>query len=253
MKIAVFISGRGSNLKALIDSAKAKAFPAEIALVISNKATAGGLAYAMEENIPHFAVSPKDYPDKETYEAALIKLLTAHKIEIVCLAGFMKLLSSYFINEFDGPILNIHPSLLPAYKGLHTHERVIVAREAYSGCTVHHVTEDMDAGPIIVQKKVKLAKNETPDTLAIKVLRQEHLAYAEAIRIVVEDLKAYTANRKTFNIKEKTMASPSPTPVKIDPEEIQRYQLTWTRFTVISKYSVIFIAFILILMALTLL
>ena len=253
MKIAVFISGRGSNLKALIDSAKAKAFPAEIALVVSNKATAGGLSYAAEENIPHFAVSPKDYPDKQTYEAAIIELLSAHKIDIVCLAGFMKLLSPYFIGHFHGPILNIHPSLLPAYKGLHTHERVIVAGEEYSGCTVHHVTEDMDAGPIIVQKKVKVSKNETPDTLAAKILKKEHQAYAQAIRIVVSELKAYTSQTTTKNEEENIMASPTPTPTKVDPEEIQRYQLTWTRFTVISKYSIIFIALVLVIMALTLL
>ena len=178
IKTAVFISGTGSNLKSLIKFSKTTNSPITIDLIISNNFKAKGLRYAKNFNIKKkiFNFNKKKKSDnKVLYE------LKKREIELICLAGFMEILSKYFIKNFKGKILNIHPSLLPKFKGLNTHERVIEKQEIYSGCTVHFVTSKLDAGKIILQKKVKIKKNETPKSLAKKILLQEHKLYPKAI------------------------------------------------------------------------
>ena len=177
-KTAVFISGNGSNLKSLIKFSKQKKSPISICLIISNSYTAKGLIYSKI-----FKIKKKIYnfKDKTSTENKLILELKKNKIELICLAGFMKILSKNFINNFNGKILNIHPSLLPKYKGLNTHNRVLRKKEKYSGCTVHYVSSKLDSGRIILQKKVKISQKETSNTLAMKILKEEHKLYPKAI------------------------------------------------------------------------
>jgi phosphoribosylglycinamide formyltransferase 1 len=184
LRLAVLISGRGSNLQSIIDACQATDFPEEIAVVISNKADAYGLVIADNSNIPKRIVSHKDYPDKNTFETKILSILEEFQIDMICLAGFMRILSPTLISPWEGRIINIHPSLLPKHKGLHTHERALEARDTESGCTIHHVTPAMDEGEIIVQKTVPILEGDTPDTLAARILEQEHLAYPEAIKIM---------------------------------------------------------------------
>jgi len=184
IRLAVLISGRGSNLQSIIDAAQEPDFPAEIAVVISNKSGALGLERAAEAGIKTHVVPHKDYETKEEFEQALLRTLAPYEVDLICLAGFMRILSPHFIAHWEERLINIHPSLLPDYKGLHTHERVIADKRDTSGCTVHYVVPEMDAGPIIVQKSVPVHADDTPDTLAERVLEQEHIAYPEAIRIV---------------------------------------------------------------------
>ena len=178
IKTAVFISGTGSNLKSLIKFSKTNSSPITIDLVISNNFKSKGLKYAK-----NFKIEKKifNFNKKKKSDYKILSELKKREIELICLAGFMKILSKYFIKSFKGKILNIHPSLLPKFKGLNTHERAIKKREIYSGCTVHFVTSKLDAGKIILQKKVKIEKNETPKSLAKKILLQEHKLYPKAI------------------------------------------------------------------------
>jgi phosphoribosylglycinamide formyltransferase-1 len=178
IKTAVFISGTGSNLKNLIEFSKIKKSPISIELVISNKYNAKGLSYTKIFKIKKkiFDFKKKDYTEKK-----ILLELKKKRIDLICLAGFMKILSKNFINNFKGKILNIHPSLLPKYKGLNTHQRALKNNEKYSGCTVHFVNSKLDSGRIILQKKVRINKNETPRTLAKKILIQEHKLYPRAI------------------------------------------------------------------------
>lgn len=184
LRLAVLISGRGSNLQSLIDACRIDGFPAEIGLVISNIEDAYGLTRAENANIPSRAVSHKNFASKADFEQKLLDLLDEFKIDLVCLAGFMRILSPVFITPWAGRIINIHPSLLPKYKGLHTHERAIEAGDTESGCTIHYVTPGVDEGEIILQKRVPILEGDTPDSLAARVLEQEHLAYPEAIRLL---------------------------------------------------------------------
>ena len=178
IKTAVFISGKGSNLKSLIKFSKLKKSPISIEIIISNNPKSKGLAfgkiYKIEKKIFNFDKHIKA-------EKEILKLLKKRKINLICLAGFMKILSKSFIQSFKGQMLNIHPSLLPKYKGLNTHERAINNKDSYSGCTVHFVSSKLDSGKIIDQKKVKIYKKDTPITLANKVLAEEHKLYPEAI------------------------------------------------------------------------
>ena len=176
---AVFISGRGSNLKSLIGFFKKKQSPILISLIISNNASAKGIIYAKKSKLKHYIISCKN---KKIFEKNVLKKLFNNKIDLICLAGFMKILSSDFIKKFKKPILNIHPSLLPKYKGLNTHKKVIKNREKYSGATVHLVTKTLDSGKIILQKKVKITKYETEKTLEKKILKVEHELYPKAIK-----------------------------------------------------------------------
>ena len=181
IKCAVFISGTGSNLKSLIQFSKKKNSPISIELIISDNSKAKGLKFGKI-----FKISKKvfNFNNRIITEKKIISEIEIKKIKLICLAGFMKILSKDFIKNFKGKILNIHPSLLPKYKGLSTHKRVLLNNEKYSGCTVHFVNSRLDAGKIILQKKVKIIKNETPKSLAKKILIQEHKLYPKAIRKV---------------------------------------------------------------------
>ena len=178
VKSAVFISGNGSNLKSLIKFSKKKKSPISIDLIISNNPKAKGLKLGKINKIKR-----KVYNFKRKYkiENQILSDLKKHKVKMICLAGFMEILSRNFINKFKGKILNIHPSLLPKYKGLNTHQRALDNNEKYSGCTVHFVNSKLDSGKIILQKKVKISKNDTKNSLARKVLNQEHKLYPRSI------------------------------------------------------------------------
>ena len=181
IKIAVFISGTGSNLKNLIIFSKRKNY--EIRLVISNKRNAKGLIFAKQYKTPtkvyYFKKSSKE-------EKKILDILLKKKIKLICLAGFMKILSSSFINKFKGKIVNIHPSLLPKYKGLNTHARVLNNKEKYSGCTVHFVNSKLDSGKVILQKKIKVLRNDTPKTLQKRILKEEHKIYPKALQMIID-------------------------------------------------------------------
>ena len=177
-KTAVFISGTGSNLKNLIKFSFTRKSPIKICLVISNNRNALGIKYAKK-----FKIKVKIFKFNKTKsdDNKILSYLKKNKIKLICLAGFMKILSKKFINNFNGKILNIHPSLLPKYKGLNTHYRVLKKKEKYSGCTVHYVNSKLDSGKIILQKKVKISQKETSNTLAMKILKEEHKLYPKAI------------------------------------------------------------------------
>jgi len=178
LNAAVFISGRGSNLKSLINFTKKKLSPIKIVLVVSNNKEAQGLNYAKINNIKNIIVT---YKNKLKAEKKLLGALLRYKIRLICLAGFMKILSKKFILKFEGKILNIHPSLLPNYKGLNTHRRVIENKEKFTGCTVHLVNSRLDSGKIILQKKIKILRKDNENSLAKKVLKLEHQLYPRAI------------------------------------------------------------------------
>ena len=183
-RVAILISGRGSNMGALIAAAKSPHYPAEIIGVISNKADAEGLAAARTEGLPTAVFALKDYPDKVAADAAIDAQLQSWKTDLVCLAGFMRLLSPWFCENWEGKILNIHPSLLPDFPGLDTHRRALDAEVSEHGCTVHFVTAEMDQGPIIGQIAVPVEFGDTPTSLAARVLKAEHRLYPWALEQV---------------------------------------------------------------------
>ena len=178
VKTAVFISGTGSNLKSLIKFSKTDRSPISVEFIVSNNSKARGLNFAKKYNIKKKIIN---FKNKNLSESRLLSILKINNIEMICLAGFMKILSKNFIKKFKGKILNIHPSLLPKYKGLNTHARALDNNEKYSGCTVHFVTSKLDSGKIILQKKIKISKNETEASLSKKILAQEHKLYPKAI------------------------------------------------------------------------
>ena len=178
MKTAVFISGKGSNLKSLIKFSKLKKSPITIEMIISNNYKSKGLIFGKIYKIQKKVF---DFDKQDKAEENILNILKKKNINLICLAGFMKILSKNFIKKFNGQILNIHPSLLPKYKGLNTHVRAIKNKDIYSGCTVHFVTPKLDSGKIIYQRKVKISKKDTPKTLANKILFQEHKLYPKAI------------------------------------------------------------------------
>jgi len=178
IRSCVFISGNGSNLKSLIKSSRDYNFPIKIQLIISNNINAAGLRFAKRYSIP-CKFFPSD--NREKFERNSLFEIKKRKIKFLCLAGFMKILSSNFIKNFGYKIINIHPSLLPKYKGLNTHKRVLKSKEKYSGCTVHLVTPKLDFGKIILQKKTLIGKNETENSLRVKILKQEHKIYPQSI------------------------------------------------------------------------
>ena len=184
LKIAVVISGRGSNLQALIDSCADRAFPAEIVAVISNIPGAPGLARAERAGIPIHVIDSNGFARRADFDTALDAALAAGGAELVCLAGFMRLLSDGFVTKWRDRIINIHPSLLPAFPGLHTHERVLRAGARFTGCTVHFVRTEVDSGPIIVQAAVPVRDGDTTESLAARVLEAEHIVYPEAVRLI---------------------------------------------------------------------
>lgn len=185
-RVVVFISGGGSNMLALVKAAAEPDFPADIIAVISDKSDAGGLAKAAALGIATFSFVRKDYDSKDAHEAAILSTLKTLSPDIICLAGYMRLLTATFINAYDGRIINIHPSLLPLFPGLHTHQRAIDAGMTEAGCTVHFVTEGMDEGPVILQAKVPVLPGDTADDLSARVLVEEHKSYPAALRLVAE-------------------------------------------------------------------
>ena len=178
IKTCIFISGNGSNLKSILKSSRDYNFPIKIGLIISNNIKANGLKIAKKYSIPYKYFSSKS---QKLFERNCLSEIKKRNIKFLCLAGFMKVLSNNFIKTFRYKIINIHPSLLPKYKGLDTHERVLKNKEKFSGCTVHHVTSKLDSGKIILQKKVIINKNETVRSLKMKILKQEHLLYPKSI------------------------------------------------------------------------
>jgi phosphoribosylglycinamide formyltransferase-1 len=186
LRCAVLISGRGSNLEALIDACAKKDFPAEIALVISNRADAGGLDHAKRAGIASTVIPHRDYPSRDSFDAALTQALEAAKIELVCLAGFMRLLTAGFVEHWHDRLINIHPSLLPAFPGLDTHQRALAEGVRFAGCTVHFVRTEMDHGPIIVQAAVPVLAGDNEAALAARILAAEHRAYPLALRLIGE-------------------------------------------------------------------
>jgi phosphoribosylglycinamide formyltransferase-1 len=180
-RVVIFISGSGSNMEALIRAAQAPDFPAEIVSVFSDKSDAGGLAKAQAAGIATQVFTRKDYASKEAHEDAILEALAALKPDIICLAGYMRLLTASFIAPYEGRILNIHPSLLPLFAGLHTHQRALDAGMKLAGCTVHLVTEGMDEGPILAQAAVPIVEGDTESSLAARVLKAEHKIYALAL------------------------------------------------------------------------
>ena len=196
-KLAVLISGRGSNLQSLLDAAAAKDFPAEIALVISNKPDAGGLARAEKAGVPQLTINHRDFgrgpAARAAFDNALSDALAKADVDFICLAGFMRILTEEFVERWRGKLINIHPSLLPSFKGLDVHERMIEAGVKISGCTVHFVTAEMDAGPIIGQAAVPVKPGDDADTLAARILSEEHRLYPACVRLLAEGKARLTA------------------------------------------------------------
>jgi phosphoribosylglycinamide formyltransferase-1 len=197
-RTAVLISGRGSNMVSLIEAARAPDFPAEIALVLSNRPDAGGLARAREAGIATAAIDHKAYSTRESFEQALDATLREHRIDFICLAGFMRILTPWFVERWEGRMINIHPSLLPRFRGTHTHERALAEGVLVHGCTVHFVVPELDAGPIVAQAAVPVVPGETAESLAARVLEQEHRIYPEALRMICAGKARLEAGRVVF-------------------------------------------------------
>ena len=187
-RTAILISGRGSNMTAILDAAKAEDYPAEIVLVMANKPDAKGLETASDAGIATVAIDHRNYKgDRDAFDAAIQQVLEANEVELVVLAGFMRILTPGFVAKWEDRMLNIHPSLLPSFKGLHTHERAIETGCRLAGCTVHFVRADMDSGPIICQAAVPVLDDDNADSLAARILVAEHKIYPEALALVAGD------------------------------------------------------------------
>jgi phosphoribosylglycinamide formyltransferase 1 len=186
-RIVILLSGRGSNMQSIVEACAAEAWAAEIVAVISNKAEAGGIAWAADRGIQTAVVDHRAYPDRAAFDAELARVIDAHAPDLVVLAGFMRILTADFVRHYAGRLLNIHPSLLPAFGGLHTHRRAIEAGCKFAGATVHFVTPELDHGPIVMQVAVPVLPDDDEDRLAQRVLAQEHIIYPRAVRWFVED------------------------------------------------------------------
>lgn len=263
LKLGILISGRGSNMQALIEACRADPdFPAAPAMVISDNADAGGLAIARAAGVPVAVHARKDYADKHSFERAIDADLHRHGVTLVCLAGFMRILSADFVQGWAGRIINIHPSLLPAYRGLDTHARVIAAGEGFTGCTVHHVTPELDAGPTILQRKVRVMPGDTAETLAARVLAEEHIAYPKAVQRLAG--QQVPTNQLNFSSKSSVLATQTTADgnrdmadhshqIETDPEQIAQAQALWGNFVFLSKIGIGLIILSLVFMALFLL
>ena len=190
VQVAVLISGRGSNMASLIEAAHAPGYPAEIVLVLSNRQDAGGLDVARGAGIATAVVPHRAYPDRAAFDAALDRELKARDVDLVCLAGFMRILTDAFVARWSGRMINIHPSLLPAFRGLDTHARALAAGVVEHGCTVHYVVPELDAGPVVAQARVPVLPGDTAERLAARVLAEEHRLYPEALAEVARGLGA---------------------------------------------------------------
>jgi phosphoribosylglycinamide formyltransferase-1 len=201
-------------MRALVDAARVPDFPADIALVLSNRPDAEGLAFAKQRGIATAAVDHKIYPGREEFENTMQVLLDLHRIELICLAGFMRLLTPGFVKRWEGRLINIHPALLPAYRGLHTHERALADGVKIHGCTVHFVVPAMDEGPIIAQAAVAVRDDDTPQTLAARVLEQEHIVYPAALARVAAGRVEISGNRVLCRDCRGDVA-----PIRVPPDE----------------------------------
>jgi phosphoribosylglycinamide formyltransferase-1 len=188
IKIVILISGRGSNMQSLVEACKNPDFPAEVVLVLSNKEDAPGLEFARQNNIPTATINHKNFINREDFDRHLSKTIENSGAKLICLAGFMRLLSGWFVNQWFDKIINIHPSLLPEFKGADAVGDAIKAGAKISGCTVHFVREEMDSGPIILQREVSVSSLDTKETLAAKILKEEHVIYPQALKILCEKL-----------------------------------------------------------------
>lgn len=181
-RLAVLISGAGSNLQAILDAINKGSLPAQVSLVLSNKATAGGLARAERAGVATTVIDHRDYPDRSTFDRTMMERIDAHGANTVVLAGFMRILSADFVRHYQGRLINIHPSLLPKYPGLNTHTRALEANDSEHGCSLHFVTDELDGGPLIAQARFPVAANDTVETLSKKVQEREHHLYPQVLR-----------------------------------------------------------------------
>ncbi|WP_181707809.1 phosphoribosylglycinamide formyltransferase [Chthonobacter rhizosphaerae] len=207
-RVGVLLSGRGSNMRTLHAATLSADFPAEIVCIVSNKADAGGLAYAAEQGIPAVAIDHRAFSDRESFDRALDAALREHGVDLVALAGFMRIFSPWFPGAWDGRMINIHPSLLPNYKGLHTHARALADGVRIAGCTVHFVTAELDAGPIIAQAAVPVTPDDTPDSLSARVLTAEHVLYPHALRLVASGAARLVGGRVEVEATDHDAAAP---------------------------------------------
>ena len=197
-RVGILISGRGSNMESLIDAAQVKEFPAEIVLVVSNRPDAKGLEAAQRKGTATAVVDHTKFSTREAFDAALQETLRSAKIEILCLAGFMRVLTDGFVENWQGRILNIHPSLLPAYKGVDTHKRALAAREKIHGATVHFVVPELDSGPVVIQEKVPVEPGDDEKRLAARVLAVEHRIYPAALKLLAAGKISVKGNKVVF-------------------------------------------------------
>ena len=193
--IVILISGRGSNMEAIVRAAQKEAWPAQISAVISNRPDAGGLEFARVHNIPAKSLDHRQFDSRQAFDAELGKLIDAFKPDLVILAGFMRVLTAEFVQHYEGRLLNIHPSLLPLFPGLATHEQALKAGVKEHGASVHFVTEALDHGPVVLQASVPVLLGDTPDTLAQRVLKQEHIIYPRAVRWFIDNRLSIDQNR----------------------------------------------------------
>ena len=192
-RTAILISGRGSNMMALVEAAKEKSFPAEIVCVVANRPEAPGLKFAADNGIATKVIDHKLFASREAFDTALHDYLLSRRIELIACAGFMRIMTADLIAKWQGRMLNIHPSLLPAYKGLHTHERALADGATTHGCTVHFVSAELDSGEIILQAETPVLTGDTPETLAARVLKEEHRVYPQALALIARKLQAKTS------------------------------------------------------------
>ncbi len=207
VRTAILISGRGSNMQSLVEAAQADDYPAEIVLIASNRPDAAGLEWAKARGLPTLAIDHKKYKTRDVFEAALQDALAAAGTELVALAGFMRLMTSDFVEHWRDRMINIHPSLLPSFKGLHTHERALAAGVKIAGCTVHFVRTEMDEGPIIGQAAVPVLSGDDPATLAARVLAAEHRLYPASLKLVASGL-ARVEGEKVITLHESNAGLP---------------------------------------------
>jgi phosphoribosylglycinamide formyltransferase 1 len=187
-RVGILISGRGSNMAALVEAAREPAYPAEIVCVVSNRPDAPGLKFAQGQNIPTHVIDHKTYAAREAFDAALNDYLQSQNLDLIACAGFMRVMTSVLLERWAGKMINIHPSLLPLYKGTHTHERALADGVKVHGCSVHYVTGELDSGPVIARAEVPVLSGDTPETLSARVLVEEHKLYPKALAIAVNQL-----------------------------------------------------------------
>ena len=199
LRLGVMISGGGTNLQCLIDACANPDYPAEITVVISNRPLVKGLERASKAGIDAITIDHKDFDDRDAFEESINACLKEHKVQLICLAGFMRILNTSFVNRWKDRMVNVHPSLLPSYKGLHTHARAIEDGVRFAGCTLHYVRPDLDNGPIIMQSVVPVDIDETEESLAAKILPYEHKMYPQAVRLIAERKARVSGNRVIFD------------------------------------------------------